>query len=114
VSTAAEDRLSFPGGAIRTPSFASQRLQNDRDLSITQALSLVQRLLLVVHTGLSKKQRLTELCRKIDARGGCGGFVLEGWLVMTKLSRAVIACISATTISAGAASIAVADTFTYA
>jgi hypothetical protein len=32
---------------------------------------------------------------------------------MTKLSRAVIACISATTILAGAASIAGADTFTY-
>jgi hypothetical protein len=38
----------------------------------------------------------------------------EGWLVMTKLSRAVIACISATMMLAGAASIAVADTFTYA
>ena len=37
----------------------------------------------------------------------------EGWLVMTKLSRTVIACISATTMLAGAASIAGADTFTY-
>jgi hypothetical protein len=67
VSTAAEDRLSFPGGAIRMPSFASQRLQNDRDLSITQALSLVQRLLLVVHTGLSKKTAMTELCCEMAA-----------------------------------------------
>jgi hypothetical protein len=32
---------------------------------------------------------------------------------MTKLSRAVIACISATMMLAGAASIAGADTFTY-
>jgi hypothetical protein len=53
------------------------------------------------------------LCRKIDARSGCGGFVLEGWLVMTNLSRAVIACISATLMLPSAASIAVADTFTY-
>jgi hypothetical protein len=40
-------------------------------------------------------------------------FVLEGRLVMTKLSRAVIACISATTMLLGVAPIAEADTFTY-
>src|SRR5262249_57422529 len=37
----------------------------------------------LAHTSvrLSKKQRLTELCCKRDATGGCGGgFVLEGWL----------------------------------
>jgi hypothetical protein len=43
----------------------------------------------------------------------CGDFVLEGWLVMTKLSQAVIACISAMTMSAGVASSAHASTFTY-
>jgi hypothetical protein len=60
--------------------------------------------------GSSKKQRLTELCCKTDARWRLRRLVLEGWLVMTKLSRAVIACISATTMLAGAASIARADT----
>jgi len=59
VATAAEDRLSFPGGAIRTPSFASQRLQNDSRFINHAGFSLVQRLLLVVYTGLSKKQQLT-------------------------------------------------------
>jgi hypothetical protein len=44
---------------------------------------------------LSKKQGLTWLSYKIDARSGCGG-LSKGWLVMTKLSRTVIACISAT------------------
>src|SRR5262245_59225810 len=39
--------------------------------------------------------------------------VLEGWLVMTKLSRPVIACISATMMLLGVPSIAGADTFTY-
>jgi hypothetical protein len=39
--------------------------------------------------------------------------ILEGWLVMTKLSRAVIACISATMMLPSVASIAAADTFTY-
>src|SRR5262249_52637978 len=37
----------------------------------------------LAHTSvrLSKKQRLTELCWKRDATGGCGGgFGLEGWL----------------------------------
>jgi hypothetical protein len=63
---------------------------------------------------LSKNQRLTELSRKIDARGGCGSAFRGGGLVMTKLSRAVIACIPAILMLAGAASIAVADTFTYA
>jgi uncharacterized membrane protein YdcZ (DUF606 family) len=38
----------------------------------------------------------------------------EGWLVMTKLSRTVIACVSATMMLAGVASIAVADTLSYA
>jgi hypothetical protein len=38
--------------------------------------------------------------------------VLEGWLVMTRLARAVVGCISATFLT-GAASIAGADTFTY-
>jgi hypothetical protein len=38
---------------------------------------------------------------------------LGGWLIMTKLSRAVIACISATMMLPAAASIAGADTFTY-
>jgi hypothetical protein len=58
--------------------------------------------------GLSKKQRLKNRCSWWLRR-----LVLEGWLVMTKLSRAVIACISATMMLAGAASIAGADTFTY-
>src|SRR5262245_50766916 len=43
--------------------------------------------------------------------GGCGGFVLERWLVMTKLSRLVIACISATIMMLGVASLAGADSF---
>ena len=38
---------------------------------------------------------------------------LEGWLVMTTLSRAVIACMSAIMMLPGATSIAGADTFTY-
>src|SRR5437870_13394260 len=38
---------------------------------------------------------------------------LRGVIVMTDLSRSVIACISAMIILAGAASISVADTFTY-
>jgi hypothetical protein len=38
--------------------------------------------------------------------------VFEGWLVMTRLARGVIGCISATLL-VGAASIAAADTFTY-
>ena len=39
--------------------------------------------------------------------------VLEGWLVMTKLSRAVIACISATIMLAGVACSARANSFFY-
>jgi hypothetical protein len=66
----------------------------------------------VGHLALSKKQRLTELCRKIDAHGGCGGWS-RGVAVMTNLSRALIACISVTMMLPGAASIAAADTFTY-
>jgi hypothetical protein len=40
-------------------------------------------------------------------------FCPRGWLVMTKLSRAVSACILAIMMLLGAASIAAADTFTY-
>src|SRR5262245_9435778 len=63
-------------------------------------------------TSASKKQRLTWLCRN-PRSWRLRRLVLEGWLVMTKLSRAVIACISATMMLPGVAPIARADTFTY-